>query len=210
MTEEVDKFLRGLDQTEKVREFADSLGCTEMQAKVFVRACEQHFQWNGVRLLFKHGDGTTTTAVDDPQCLAFLRSEYGFLLPPEKPADTRQREAVVEIDDETVALALAGNWTAKGKIARAFSDDAQAAELFLKAKAGGRSVSETDRAPADNAADLKASGGSNPWREWNVTRQSQIFRADPALAARLAKAAGSAIGATKGMRTALAPALRRA
>lgn len=54
----------------------------------------------------------------------------------------------------------------------------------------------------------------NPWSNapgaWNVTKQMQIFRADPAQAARLAKEAGSAIGATRNMRTPLAPSLRKA
>ena len=75
-----------------MRSFAESLGCTEMQSKVFVRACEQHFSWDGVRLYFEHGDGTRSLAVDDPQCKAFLKDQYGFLLPPEKPVDTRHKE----------------------------------------------------------------------------------------------------------------------
>jgi hypothetical protein len=40
---------------------------------------------------------------------------------------------------------------------------------------------------------------NNPWSAagWDVTKQGAAYKADPALAARLAKAAGSAIGATR-------------
>lgn len=42
-------------------------------------------------------------------------------------------------------------------------------------------------------------GGENPWKadQWNLTKQGQIVREDPAKADRLAKAAGSKVGALK-------------
>lgn len=42
-------------------------------------------------------------------------------------------------------------------------------------------------------------GGSNPWsaKTWNMTQQGAIFKSDPALAERLAKAAGTTIGGPK-------------
>ncbi len=56
-----------------------------------------------------------------------------------------------------------------------------------------------------DAADLlKVGASTNPWSAegWNLTSQGSAFKADPALAARLAKAAGSHIGATKPTRAA--------
>ena len=73
--------------------------------------------------------------------------------------------------------------------------DAFLAEQRIKAAGDGINK------PADNPADLQKAGGRNPWSAepgaWNLTRQMQVYRADPALAARLAKAAGSSIGAAR-------------
>lgn len=59
-----------------------------------------------------------------------------------------------------------------------------------------RPTRPADMKPADNA---KEKPNKNPWRvaNWNLTEQMRVYRADKALAERLAKAAGSYIGATR-------------
>jgi len=74
--------------------------------------------------------------------------------------------------------------------------DTNKAKPGLKAAdaAAAKAVGDLD------AADLlKVGASTNPWSAegWNITSQGNAFKADPALAARLAKAAGSHIGATK-------------
>lgn len=64
-----------------------------------------------------------------------------------------------------------------------------------KADGTGKPIGDLD------ADDLKRVGQSttNPWSPegWSLTRQGAVFKADPSLAERLSRAAGSYIGATK-------------
>jgi hypothetical protein len=143
MTESVDNFLRGLDQEEKVRQFAEALGCSDNQAKVFTRvfADGKVLEWDGVRLMFKH-NGEKTIAVDDPTCMAYLKQEYEFLLPAPKSEPVAGFDNV-QIDPALVERALNGNQTAKSQIATALAsggkvDSAETVNLFLKAEAQKR------------------------------------------------------------------------
>jgi hypothetical protein len=206
--------------------FESVMGLDQVTAELMAKATADDFKFNSVRLTTKDGKSVLDPAVAESYRLKFPNI---FAKPADKSGDTGEQAPAV--DPALVTAALAGNnLTARGRVftALGLSDkdpnaiarlDAFLTEQRVKASGGGGTLNTDNRntagrftPPADNVADLKAASGSNPWKveSFNVTRQSQIFRADPALAARLAKAAGSAIGATKNMRTALAPALRRA
>ncbi len=209
MTPEADDYLKKLDRDEKVRELADEICSSDAQAAAFVHTAGKELDWTGVRLMWVRPDGTKTVALSDPKFMAYLKEKYAFLLKPEKPAPLNDHPNVT-LDPATVELALAGNLTAKGTIARAFSDGngdkgAQAAELFLKAE---RTKAGTGSAPPERVPLYRGKSGDdgdNPWgagAAWSKTRQGQIFKADPGLAARLSKAAGfpdltAALGATR-------------
>lgn len=190
MSKDFDEVMRKLDQGEKISEFAEMLGCNEMQRRAFVRLFDDGkvLSWNGVRLLFHVGDGTTTTAVDDERCKQYLKEQVGFLFPPEKAADTRT--ALPEIPQELVEKALTGNQTARAQIAhRAFGDDTGATDLYLQGKRHGGGLDTSVRAPS----------GENYWgKEWNITKQgAYLRRMGEKAAADMAARAGSFIGATK-------------
>ncbi|HVA17440.1 MAG TPA: hypothetical protein VMV59_06970 [Candidatus Dormibacteraeota bacterium] len=191
VTKHNDGVLMKLDTAQKIREYAEGLGCNEKQADVFVSSLGKFFEWTGARLLFKGQGGVKTWAMD-PTVAAFFKDEYSFLLPAPKAAPAEFEGKSVEIDPAVVASALAGNITAKGKVARAFGDDVEATNLFLKA--------ESKKRDGTVAADdpHKGKTENNPWSalNWNVTRQGSVAKADFALAQRLAKAANSFIGAT--------------
>jgi hypothetical protein len=161
LTDSADKFLRSLDLAEKVRAFAETLGCTGKQVDVFCNVFgsdERYFIWDGVRLLWKH-NGETSIAVDDPNCKKWLQSEYDFLVPkPKAQVDDRGALAHHALDPELIDRALGGNQTAKSQIATALAgggkvDDAQVVELFLKAEAQKRRGERVDvRLPANRKA----------------------------------------------------------
>jgi hypothetical protein len=209
MSEQSDNVFRKLDQDEKIRELADEICGSDEQAAAFCSgAPARELSWSGVRLYWQRPDGTRTVALSDPEYLPHVKEKYGFLLKPERPAPLNDHPEVT-LDPATVELALAGNMTAKGAIARAFGGGdgdkgAAAADLFLKAErakaAGGGAPPE--RVPLYSG---RANGGDsdNPFGSaWSKTRQGQIYKSDPALAARLSKAAGfpdltAAFAATK-------------
>lgn len=55
---------------------------------------------------------------------------------------------------------------------------------------------ESSGGGANGTSGMGGSSGSNPWTTdgWNMTQQAAIYRADPATAARLSKAAGTSVG----------------
>jgi hypothetical protein len=150
--------------------------------------------------------GMQTSAIDTDASEAFERAEF---IPATLDAWlAKQREARphwfiggVQTDLETLAFA-SGNITARARLVKELGEDAateRAKEWGLKSitdfkthgqRPGGEQQKEKPK-------------GDNPWAEgsFNVTRQGQIAKADLALAQRLAKAAGSYIGATKPGRT---------
>lgn len=183
------------DEQRIIRDFADNLcGDDDNRAGVFVASCAKFFEWSGGRLFFKKAGGEKIAATD-PSVKEFFVENYKFLLPPPKVEEHEFNGGTVEIDPSIIESALGGSLTSKGKIARAFGADntssaasraaAEKTELFLKAETKKRGGS--DDGPK----------ASNPWSAggWNLTKQMQTHRADPALAERLAKAAHSRIGA---------------
>jgi hypothetical protein len=163
-TEPVNKFLHNLDVEEKLYQWAESLGCSPKQQTAFVKAFndEKVFRWTGVRMEWVHGDGTTSIATSDPNCLKWLQQEYGFLLPTPKPVDERGIPAHLAIGPDIIEKALNGSLTAKGQIAVALSAggkvDVETTELFLKAEAkkrgsGGTDVRQPEHKPINYTGD---------------------------------------------------------
>jgi hypothetical protein len=182
-----------LDEQRVIADFADSICGSDQQAGVFTASCAKFFEWSGGRLFFKAQGGEKIAAID-PRVKEFFKTEYPFLLPTPKAAPAEFDGKTVDVDPAVVASALAGNFTAKGRVVKAFGDVA-AAELFLKAEAKKQDgdSGKTDDNPHDK------DHSENPWAAgaWSLTRQGAIYKSDPALAQRLAKSAGSFIGATK-------------
>ena len=193
---------RKLDQQVKVREFFESLGCSDRQADVAVRSFgndEKTFKWTGAALMWVQPDGTTSKAAFDPRCREFLEREYEFLLPPKKTVEEEFAGVNVSIDPAVLDAALGGSITALGTIAKAFGANgtynaaskaaADKAELFIRA----------ERAKRGGDGGNKEQHSTNPWSRaaWNITEQGRIAKSDLALANRLAAAAGSRLGATR-------------
>jgi len=106
-----------------------------------------------------------------------------------------------QADLETLAF-RDGNMTARAKIVALYGENA----AKERATAWGlKSLHDTKtRGKRPFAIEQPKVKGENPWsaEAWNITRQGAIAKADLALAQRLAKAAGSYIGATKPARAA--------
>jgi hypothetical protein len=91
-----------------------------------------------------------------------------------------------------------GNMTARSRLMKTLGHaeaEARAKEWGLKSLTDTKTRGER---PGGEANQEKPKG-DNPWSAegWNMTKQSQVVRADFALATRLAKAAGSYVGATR-------------
>jgi hypothetical protein len=198
--------VRKLTERNKVAEFAmQQLGLDERRADVFVKACGDFLKWDGT-LQFKTASGSYVAA-DDPQCIGFFQREFDFLVPAKKV----EGQQVGAVDPALIEKALAGNWTAKSQIFRQLHEgkakgtegETQAAldKLLADAAAKGNGGGERQR---DDSGKFVANGGeksdaSNPFSRagWNLTAQGRALRNDPARAARLAKAAGVTVGATR-------------
>ena len=160
MTKELDDFFHKQNTEIAIREFADELCGSDKQAAAFTASCSRFFELNsGGGLFFKMPSGEKVSAIRDPRVKEFFKSEYPFFMPPPKEAAAEFHGRTVEVDPAVVASALAGNLTAKGKVARAFGDDVSAADLFLKAEAKKASGGKGD--DADNPHhDLSGTSGS--------------------------------------------------
>jgi len=207
-TENKNSVYHKLDQDNAIRDFGDALcGDDGKKADVFFASCSRYFDWSGGRLFFKKAGGEKIAATS-PEVKTFFETEYPFLMPPAKVEKHEFNGSNVTIEPSLIESALGINGappslTAKGQIARAFGADnsnsaasraaAEKAELFLRAEATKRGSGERER---DDGGKFVAKS-SNPWslEGWNLTKQMQTHRADPALAERLAKAAHSRIGA---------------
>lgn len=194
MTPEAEQWLKDQDREEKIRELADEICGSDEQAAAFLHTAGKELTWTGVRLMWRRSDGTQTVALSDPKFMEYVKERYGFLLKPEKPAPLNDHPNVT-LDPATVELALSGNMTARGAIAKAFGNGdgdkgAAAADLYLKAKREKPADPLAERVPLYSG---KNGGGSdNPFSAagWSKTRAGALYRTDPALAARLSKSAG--------------------
>ncbi len=189
-TEHVNKFLHNLDVEEKLYQWAESLGCSPKQQTAFMKAFndEKIFRWTGVRMEWVHGDGTTSIATSDPNCLKWLQQEYDFLLPP-KPvvSDDRVANALahIAIDPSIVEKALDGNLTSRGQIAVALSQggkvDVETVDLFLAAEAKKRGRS--DGRPIINKQKSLDYRGDNPFTRLRLPDGSVNKEAEREIAA---------------------------
>jgi hypothetical protein len=192
--------LRKLEQRNKIAEFAiNVLGMDERRAEVFEKACGDRFVWDGT-LRFKGASGEVPA--DDPQCAGFFRREYDFLVPAEKVEDK-----VPVLDPNLIEKAKAGNWTAKSQLFRTLhADKPKGSEGETRKQLDQILAGETPKggerdrdAGGKFVANGHAPDASNPFSiaGWNVTEQGRLTRKDPVHAARLAKSAGVALGATR-------------
>ena len=185
MSDAVDKALSAIDHRQRTLDFAQSLGCTYEQAKVFADSQRDKFKWNGAVLSW---GATGAPAADKVEKIKAHMRENGlsFLLPPADPIKDQ-----INADPALLQSAVDGNLTAKGKLLRdTFKGDLPALERALAAKRENRAANKGNG--ADHA--------NNPWsaKGWNVTRQGQLTRAaGEKKAAEMAAAVGCKLGATR-------------
>ncbi len=145
--------------------------------------------------------GMKLTAIQTDAADAFERAEFIEATLPKWIAEQKEKRPHCfvgegQTDLESAAFAD-GNMTARTRLIKQLGQadaDARAKEWGLKSimdfkTRGTRPGGEQKEKPK----------ADNPWSAegWSVTRQGQVARADFALATRLAKAAGSYVGATK-------------
>ncbi len=140
----------------------------------------------------------TTDAAD-----AFERAEFVEATLPKWLAEQREKRPHCFVGNEQVNLESAafggGNMTARARLIKQIGladADARAREWGLKSIHDTKTLGER---PGGDANKQEKPKGDNPWsaENWNVTAQGRVAKADFALATRLAKAAGSYIGATR-------------
>ncbi len=193
-----EKKMLALEKLDRVYDVFAGYGLDEATAMMLAKAEVENFHWNSVRLTY----GANKIRALDPS----VKEHYALSLPAlfKKGPEQKPERQIGEVDPALVSAALAGSLTARGQVFTALRlnerDPSAVAQLDayldtqkIKSTAGGKVEAST--------TDLKKAGGSNPWGnkpgEWNLTRQMQAYRSDPALAARLAAAAGSRIGAAR-------------
>jgi hypothetical protein len=198
-TPEEKELLRKLTETNRIAAFGMSLGMDEKRAEAFTKVVGDTLQYDGM-LQFKKADGTLVAA-DTPESIEFCKTQFDYLI----PAKTVEEQQQTEIPAELIGNAQAGSLTAKGQLFRLLHGDKnRAAEgethaalaKLLKGEAPGERKRDAGGkfVPEDREADA-----SNPFSRggWNVTEQGRVLKNDPARAARLAKSARVAIGATR-------------
>jgi hypothetical protein len=94
------------------------------------------------------------------------------------------------------AQAFGGNFTARNRLVKQIgmaAADARAREYGLDG------IHDYKTTPLARPGAAPKNKTTNPWSEggWNISKQGQVYKSNPALAERLAKAANSQIGATR-------------
>jgi hypothetical protein len=187
----LDDLLKKQDRIQRVHELWKSLGATDEQAITASATLAERFDWTGSVLNF-NGNAATADAVREH----FAQSGYAFLLPPE----TAAADKAPDVPADVLAAARAGSLTAKGRIFRIVKDHATVDALIAGKAADDTARDDKGRFVGDESAKLaREHKGKNPWAagSFNVTEQGRIYRANPKLAASLAAAANTRIGATK-------------
>ncbi len=185
MSDAVDKELAKIDHHQRTLDFAQSLGCSYEQAKVFADSQRDKFRWNGAVLSW---GATGRPAADEVEAVkAHMReNKLDFLLPAEKPQDQ------INADPAQIEAALAGNLTAKGKLLRdTFKGDLTALETAL--------TQRREKIKGANGAD-NPDHSTNPFsaKGWSISKQGQIVKAmGEAKAAQVAAAVGCTLGSTR-------------
>lgn len=212
-----DAALLKIQQHDLTLDFFESvMGLDTATAELMAKATADEFKFNSVRLTTKDGK-----SVLDPAVAESFRLKFPNIFKP--AAEPKGSEPPPEVAPEIIAAALGGSMTARGQVFTALKLDAKDTTALaqldayldaarIKAAKPEPVERERDQRGRFTAPPAKDVSAENPWsvEGWSLLKQMQVYRADPAKAASLAKAAGSSIGATKGMRAPLAPSLRRA
>jgi hypothetical protein len=197
MTDTVDEILKAKEKHDLTCDFFQHvMGVDERTAEMLAKAEADKFDFKGgVRLTTKDGK-----PVNDPSVAEHYRAEFPQIF--KEPEKKTAAEQVGEVPPAIVAAALNGSVTARGQAFIALKLDQRDpnAVTVLDAYLDAQRLKGATAKPADdNVADLAKAGGSNPWKPetWSLTKQMQITRSSPDLAARLADKAGSRLGWTK-------------
>ena len=166
------KVLRNVDRNSSVEKFALSLGCDDAQASTISRAYSERFVYDGATLSF---DNVPVTQASDAVIAHFREHKLDFLLPKAGEAETP------DIPAETLALARAGNQTARTAIYKKLGDIAKT-DALIAAKPAGTTRGDDD-------------ARKNPWKakDFRTNKEAQqraagvIARLGTRVAANLAK-----------------------
>lgn len=143
-------------------------------------------------------DGVLTTAITDViehgEHGSFIPQTFDKWLTDQKATRPHWWPAAGQVDFE--AQAFGGNFTSRNLLVKQIglaAADARAREWGLDG------IHDYKTKPTWPGGQIEKPKSSNPWSAagWNLTKQMQTHRADPALAERLAKAANSHIGAAR-------------
>jgi hypothetical protein len=189
MTEALDKVLNNADRIQRVYELLRSYGADEQQAHVGSIALAEKFTWTGAVLNF---NATGKIATDDPACKEYVAKDYAFLLPAEAPDAGKPK-----VDPVLLALARAGNQTARTKIYKQLGDLAATDALIADKPAAESAATDDDASKKKNGA---TDHRNNPFHKsnWNISKQGALLRAvGPTKSAQIADSVGSKIGATQ-------------
>lgn len=202
-----DETLHKLTQNNRICAYAmKQLGCDERRAAALAKVAGDFLTWNATTgLRFKSTQGEIDA--DDPVAIGFLSREFDFIVPG-KTAESEQ--AALSADD--IALAKAGNITAKSRLFTALHADKPRTEEPATLAALDKLLAgeAPEKKPAEKKIAAGGDSGSNPWGsgpgEFNVTKQGQLIKMlinahgeEEGLkrAGQIAAAAGSKIGATR-------------
>jgi hypothetical protein len=189
MSEDLDKVLRKADRIQRVHELWKAIpGTTDEMAIAASSTLAERFDWTG-SVLNLDGKPATAEAVRE-----HFGTNYGFLFPPKS-----ENADAPTVDPQLLASARAGNMTAKSRLFVQVGRDQAKLAAVLAGKSADTERDEKGRFVGATPQEKEAAK-SNPWTagNWNATRQGQIVRSLGIEAAqRIAKAAGSHIGATR-------------
>jgi hypothetical protein len=180
VSEHNEKIIRNIDRRARIHELWKAIpGATDEQAIAASSTLAERFEWTG-SVLNLDGKPATMEAVRE-----HFGTNYGFLFPPKS-----ENADMPNVDPALLASARAGNMTAKSRLFVQLGRDQTKLDKVLTA---------TPDKAADTAKEKPEAERNNPWlaEKWSITRQGQLYKLDPAMAARLAKAANSHIGATR-------------
>jgi len=195
VSEHNEKVLRKAERLQRIHELWKAIpGTTDEMAIAASSTLAERFDWTGSVLNL---DGKPATAETVRE---YFGTNYGFLFPPKSEnADTPK------VDPQLLASARAGNMTAKSRLfVQVGRDQAKlAAVLADKSNTGADDAARDAQGRFAGATPQeKEAAKANPWSsepgKWNATRQGQIVRSLGIEAAqRIAKAAGSYVGAVR-------------
>jgi hypothetical protein len=139
----VEKEQRKMQKREQVLAFAkEQLGLSGKRAKALRKLGAAYFKLDTDGLKFR-GAGDKLVAVDSKQCTDFFAKKFDFLLGGNDGSQVVEHGA---LNDADIALARAGNLTAKGRVLLALNGDEAALRAALADKGTGTDkVALTDK-----------------------------------------------------------------